>query len=253
MKGFFKKYGRTILLILPTILIGTYFWFIFEGGFPAGDNLEKSHWLGFWAGFLSFAGTVFLGAVSLWQNDKANEINKQNQQDAKEMAQITLQNELIKNKNAMILDGAQQLAYRVSEVNKQLVNILTVNNPHPDEDDRKSLRYISKLFEPIITDITFLSEIEMQNFIPLFYDNEYIVLKENRPKIQKTLINTSNSIKKYQEQLALLENKGDTSVELKIPINIPQDSVNAIIAFFTKEITDIRTYSNYNIKENTND
>ena len=75
MKEFFKKYGLAILIILPIIFILTYFWFIFEGCFPVGENLEKSHWLGFWAGFLSFVGTVFLGVVALWQNDKANELN----------------------------------------------------------------------------------------------------------------------------------------------------------------------------------
>ncbi len=38
--------------------------------------IKKSDWLNFTAGYLAFGGTVGLGALALWQNNKLNEVNK---------------------------------------------------------------------------------------------------------------------------------------------------------------------------------
>ncbi len=72
---FWKKYGIKIIIFLAFILILSYLFFTMDGFIPTGLELEKASWLGFWAGYLSFAGALFLGAVALWQNKKANEIN----------------------------------------------------------------------------------------------------------------------------------------------------------------------------------
>lgn len=74
---FWKKYGWKIILVLLITLLIMYCVFTTDNGFiSTGENLEKEHWLGFCAGYLSFAGSLFLGAVALWQNEKANEMNK---------------------------------------------------------------------------------------------------------------------------------------------------------------------------------
>ncbi len=77
MIEFFKKYWKLLIALFSVPLIITYLWFICDGIFPTGRNLDKSHWLGFTGGFLAYIGTVFLGTVTLWQNDKANEMNKE--------------------------------------------------------------------------------------------------------------------------------------------------------------------------------
>lgn len=88
---FNRKYGRFLLVFLNVPLIVILVSFAGDFGFlPTGTDLDKSDWLGFWAGYLSFAGSLILGVIALWQNDKANEMNDM-------MAKLTQEsNELVK-------------------------------------------------------------------------------------------------------------------------------------------------------------
>lgn len=76
MKIFMKKYGIKLAIISGISLIGTYIWFVIPAGiFPAGD-IRKEDWLAFWGSFLSFCGTIVLGVVAVWQNEKVHELNR---------------------------------------------------------------------------------------------------------------------------------------------------------------------------------
>jgi len=70
MKDFIKEYFIWIVLFTIIIISGTYLWFVIFPLFwpkllaPTGGH----DWLTFWGSFLTFGGTVLLGAASVWQN-----------------------------------------------------------------------------------------------------------------------------------------------------------------------------------------
>lgn len=79
MKNFSKWLGIILLLggllLIPIIIINILFKFDFniwwlESEWSAGDALS------FYGGLLSFIGTIILGAISIWQTNKANNISK---------------------------------------------------------------------------------------------------------------------------------------------------------------------------------
>lgn len=72
---FFKKYSILLLVIFFGGLLATWVWFAIDGIFSTG-GMDKGVWLSFWGGFLAFFGTVFLGLVSIWQNENAYNISE---------------------------------------------------------------------------------------------------------------------------------------------------------------------------------
>lgn len=60
-----------ITLLIPIIFFGIPFNFI-----PTKQGIEPSDWLEFLGGFFSFIGTLFLGVVAIYQNEKLLDINK---------------------------------------------------------------------------------------------------------------------------------------------------------------------------------
>jgi len=87
MKEFFKKYLWWLLGIFVVPLLVSYFWFAFNGFITAGD-IDKNHWLTFWGGFLAFYGTVFLGLVAIWQNEKSSKIAHEANELSKKLVEI---------------------------------------------------------------------------------------------------------------------------------------------------------------------
>lgn len=71
---FFNKYLKWLLVIFIGGILVTWVWFTIDGFFSTG-GMDKSVWLSFWGGFLAFIGTLFLGLVSIWQNDNARGIS----------------------------------------------------------------------------------------------------------------------------------------------------------------------------------
>lgn len=75
----FKWFGFSIFILIFTIP------FLINEIYKCGYKIEKSYstlWeakdvLSFYGSFLSFLGTVALGALALWQNKKSNDINKE--------------------------------------------------------------------------------------------------------------------------------------------------------------------------------
>ena len=79
------------------IFIGVWLWFIVDGNIPTGTGLGKSDWLSFLGAFLTFIGTMFLGAVALWQTRKVIEqANKTIKQANKAIQQTEAANEIAK-------------------------------------------------------------------------------------------------------------------------------------------------------------
>lgn len=62
-----------LLLIIPFAIWLLYFIGDIFGGIPT--SISAGEFLNFYGSFLAFLGTVALGALALWQNVKANEIN----------------------------------------------------------------------------------------------------------------------------------------------------------------------------------
>ena len=72
MNDFFQKYKWRLAIGFFLPLLTSYFVFAFNGFIPAGE-VGKASWLSFWGGYLAFFGTVFLGLVTVWQTNRANE------------------------------------------------------------------------------------------------------------------------------------------------------------------------------------
>lgn len=54
--------------------------------------MKKSDWLGFIGGYLSFAGSLFLGAIAVWQNHKSNELNEKIREESIYFQKLANQN-----------------------------------------------------------------------------------------------------------------------------------------------------------------
>lgn len=253
MKDFIKKYGTKISIALICLFVATYLWFIFRGGLPAGDGLEKGDWLAFWGSFLSFSGSVVLGAVSVWQNTQANETNRKAITENQRVLQIQFENDLERNKYVQIITSTQHIAQRISDVNKQLVNFSLQNFPSPDNDVRELLVLAIKKLDPVITDIQFLCVVEIDSVIPVCYDEEFPVLKENRQKIKSTLNATISKIEEYKKDVISLEGKRNRDVFIQFNFSIPMDALIAIISYFEHEIDLIPSRNSFVDKEGKKD
>lgn len=79
-----------VFLLMPLLIYFTYF--IGDSGFVLiKTSLRVGEALGFYGSFLTFIGTVALGALALWQNKKANYINKRLSLLEKERFKLELQ------------------------------------------------------------------------------------------------------------------------------------------------------------------
>lgn len=251
MRNFDKKYGAKIFIALLSIFVITYLWFIFHGGLPTGEDLNKGDWLAFWGSFLSFGGSVVLGSVSVWQNIQANETNQRAIIENRRVLQIQFENDLERSKYIHIIKSTQHIAQRISDVNKQLLNFSLQNFPSPDNDVRESLLLVVKNLDPIITDIQFLCTVEIDSIIPICYDEEFSLLKENRQKIKETLYSTISKIETYKKDIVSLEGKGDRDVFIQFDFNIPLDAIISIISYFEHEINSIPSRNSFADKEET--
>lgn len=90
MKNFFMKYGLKLIAIVTLIYIAIYLVFCVNGVLPLGSDLTKGDWLGFWAGFLSFVGALFLGVIAIWQNNMLDQKNSKLEQNNFELSQKSL-------------------------------------------------------------------------------------------------------------------------------------------------------------------
>lgn len=252
MDDFLKKHGKKISLGLLALMFGTYLWFIFQGGFPSGDGLEKKDWLAFWGSFLSFAGTTVLGAISVWQNNRANDVNKNAIAENRRIIQVQFENELCKNKYMLIIEGTNQIAKKMADIHRQFITTVVANFPNPDEDKQLQLEASSRILDSIITDIDFLRLVEIDNALPLCYDDEFPVLKENRKKIKRTLSKTMQDIMDYKQEILSLRGRGEDNCVLYLSPNFPQDCLVEISTYFHKKLNSALSYKSFNEEDSDN-
>lgn len=181
MKDFIKKYGTKISIVLLLLFVITYLWFIVRGGLPTGDGLNKRDWLAFWGSFLSFGGSVLLGAVSVWQNVQANETNEKMLKESQRLSQVEFENDIKRNQYMRIITGAQQIGQRVGDICIQLSTINIELRKEPDA------QFVADLLAPIITSAMTLREMEIDSIIPVGYDDLFPIIQKNRTIIKTVL------------------------------------------------------------------
>lgn len=227
MKDFFKKYWYAIVAI-PLILVGTYLWFVVRGVFPTGDNLEKGDWLAFWGGFLSFGGSLLLGIVSIWQNNQANAVNKRAIEENRRMSQIEFENELKRNKCLLILEGIHQLSKRVSEI------IQRANFSRSDLPIEGMIAFI----ESVRIEINVLYEMEIDNFLPSCYEQDFPELTDYKDTIKKSLKNAEKQIEKNKMAVGI-----NNAPVVEITIN--RNTLLDLNSHFHEVLNSISTYSSF--------
>lgn len=81
-KLFNEKFFKYVFLAVLTLIIVYFIIYIIfygDGVLSTGKDLDKSDWLSFLASYLSFAGTISLGIVAIYQNIRADKLNQQMQ------------------------------------------------------------------------------------------------------------------------------------------------------------------------------
>ena len=72
-------YIFVVIIVLVAAYFAVYYVFFGDGLLTAGKDLHKSDWLSFLGSYLSFVGTILLGIVAIYQNNRANMLNQQMQ------------------------------------------------------------------------------------------------------------------------------------------------------------------------------
>lgn len=114
-----------ILLIFIIIVPGiVYLCFITNGFLAVGEGLAKSDWLSFVAGYLGFTGTVLLGAIALWQNDRFKKENDVAQNKLMEINNRLLSIEEDRNKAAIAIPSIKMFLYSAGSKLAQIPSYL---------------------------------------------------------------------------------------------------------------------------------
>ena len=253
-----KYKGILITLIVISILISiygiTYLMFTSNKGFYKGDNLEIRDWLSFWGIFLSFGSSIVFSIIAVWQNNRAQRTNDKILNENRRINQIEFENELKKNEYTLIINGVQNISLKLSDLNKRLVNTVLFNFPNPDNDTKNELKKYCNILIPLITDIQFLREVEIDSILPTTYDEKYVVekntlkyyvIKENKAKIKNVLLETEQNIRNYQNNLMQLDGKGNLDCNIKLHIDIPQGNLNEISTYFYEKLSSIDSYTKF--------
>lgn len=245
MKEFLKKYWIAITTI-PLILVGTYLWFIAQGIFPTGDSLTKSDWLAFWGGFLSFSGSVVLGVVAVWQNSKANETNEKMLKETQRLGQVEFENDIKRDQYIRVINGTQQIGKKVSDICIQLSNVNIELRKEP------SARFAADLLTPIITSIMLLRKMEIDNSIPIGYDDEFPIIQKNRGIIKDILQKNEEKMTFDREKLKKQDGKVSGEYTISVTITDISTALSEIISYFNSQLDIIDSYRSF-VEEDTDE
>ena len=239
MKNFLKKYWSVILAaaIILTSLICTYLCFTTTSSFPTGESLEKSDWLAFWGGYLSFAGSLILGTIAIWQNDRANEVNKKAIEENRRQSEIEFEHELKKNEYTRIADGVRELHCRIFNIVQTLNSTQKRENPNIDK----------AFLDSVIIDIGYLRCMEIDSILPPCYYEKYPILKSGKEQLKQVLEGYEQEIKKSIENVEA----GNTKYYY-VNLKIPDDMLLNLSSFFHNKLNDIQSYRSF-VKEDAPD
>lgn len=259
IKEFLLRHSVCCAIVGCLFLLGlTYIWFAFgipRVGFvaPVGEGLQKGDWLGFWGGYLSFVGTTILGIVAVWQNNRANQTNENAILENRAINQQDFENQLKKDQYLAILSGVQHLSTTIYDINKVIVNQLLLHAPHPDRDSKEEIDQIIKIVEELVTQVDFISTLEIDSIIPLYYDTQFPELSAYRFRIKNTLNTTKENLNDYIQQLKDVVDQGNHDIVFKAEVKIPQDAIVAISNLFHQKLYDLSSYEYSNSKEFSNE
>lgn len=238
MREFIKKHWLHLAIAaIPVVFICTYIWFVISGPVPVGEDLEKSDWLTFWGGFLSFTGSIVLGIVAVLQNIQANETNKRTIDDNRRMREIEFEHELKKNEYIRIIDGIREMHHRIFTIIEELNSTLKRENPTVEKS------YI----ESVAADIKYYRNMEIDSILPPCYDKKYPALEDGKKIIKQTLEMCEQALRNSIKKL----DAGEETV-YNISIAIPQDAFLDLSSYFHNKLNDIQSYRSF-VKEDLPD
>lgn len=231
MKKFVNKHWHHLVIAaIPVLFICTYVWFVISGPVPVGKNLEKSDWLTFWGGFLSFAGSVALGVVAVIQNKQANDTNKKAIAENRRQREIEFEHELKKNEYTLIMNGIQ-------EIHHQMLSIVqALNSPLK----RGDLNVNESFLCSVIVDIMCLCCSGIDSILPPCYDDKYPILKSGKEQIKQVLEEYEQEIRKSIE-----EAKAKNTKDYNISLSIPNETLFKLSSFFHNKLNDIQSYRSF--------
>lgn len=248
-----KGFSISVILLL---FLFSYIWFaMIKGIFPAGDNLQKGDWLSFWGSFLSFAGSLILGIIAVWQNNRANELNErailENKRinelqsewnkkailENRKISEIQFEHELKRNEYTLIINGIQAISSRIYNIVQSTAEITT------KEVDKSILKdYI----ESIILDVHLLQHAEMNALLPAFYEEKYAELKSGKERISEALNGFNVALK---DAVTALE-KNDKNPH--VLLQYPNETLVQLSSLFYEKLNSIQSYRSFVEEEISN-
>ena len=236
MKDYLKKYWP-VLVAIPVLFIVTYACFAGKGVIPAGSKMEKSDWLAFWGGYLSFAGSLILGTIAIWQNDRANDANKKAITENRRQSEIEFEHELKKNEYTLIVNGIQEIHHQILNIAHTLNSTLKQKNPNVNETFLCS----------VIMDIGCLRCSGIDSILPPYYDDKYPVLKNGKEQVKQVLEGYEQEIRKSIE-----EAKAENTNAYNIRLSVPNKTLFSLSSYFHNKLNDIQSYRSF-VKEDAPD
>lgn len=214
--------GIGCLALLPV----TYVWFVIGGIFPTGENISKGDWLGFWGGYLSFAGATILGAIAVWQNNQANKTNQTAIEENRRIYQISFENELRKAKYLAIIHAIEKVNKRWAEIEEEFLTLLHYTEDSQQDDD------IISAYQKTIENLNFVMHFEFECMFPSSFDEQYPQLKIYRENMKQQLESTISSLEDEKTAMMQRIEKGQRVEINKVTIYTNPKELNEILRFF---------------------
>ena len=225
-KSFWKKYRKIFIIsaiIMIIAYIAIYACFVGNGFLTTGIDLTKSDWLGFLGGYLSFAGTVFVSMIAIFQTKYFADIeeNRRKQERIRELQPI--------------------FSIDITALDSMIDGTAKAFNIHDTSTLPKH-----KNVTPTIENV---SEYPIQHVI-IFEAYLYQLLKPNEKKTFQIAYSDSPDIKKWKNHvIEILESEHERDNE-GIPkwFNINYDDIDGHSMFQTFELKDFDGKKYYSLE-----
>lgn len=124
------KQALTLFLVLVSLYIFIWIGFSIKGPFYVGDELVKSDWLSFLAGFLSFVGTVIISIIVIIQNKNYKEMDNERLR-LQNLPSLKFRRADLYNDNEFKFESIKELKERTrNPINQNQL----INSPYKDSD-----------------------------------------------------------------------------------------------------------------------
>ena len=186
----FKWWIIIPIIVLTATYVIIYLCFLGKGLLPAGEELEKKDWLAFLGGYLSFAGTLLISAITILQTNFYNKKDKDRTEQERKKAIQPL------------------FSINIAAINSSVSGEVYVFNPNKPDS--------FPTHENITIEIENVGEHPIRNVIVF---NEYLwqMLKPNDKKQIQVAYSDSPDIEHSKEHLIQLFETEHERTEHKIP------------------------------------